>query len=256
MPHTRRKKSESGFYHVVTKGDGGQILFEDDRDRKTYIARLEELVREGGLKIHAYCLMSNHVHLLVKDEKESLSEFMKMLDEHYAMHFSKKTGRVGHVFQDRFWSEAVETDGRFLATLRYIHANPEPTGICKAEEYPWSSYQDYITAGRKGSMLTTTELALAMLEGVQGFERFHESGGRYVLPFAGSGLKNHLTDAEMMRVAIELVGREVLNGMKQLPVAERAKHLAELAGGGFTPTQIARLTGLGQSSIHKALARE
>lgn len=249
MPRTQRKRSESGFYHVVTKGDGSQIIFEDDADRVRYLKTLEMAADESGIVTHAYCLMSNHVHLLVHDERSELSAFMKKLDEDYARYFSKKSARVGHVFNGRFWSEPVETDEHYLAALRYIHSNPEPANICLARDYPWSSYRSYVA----DSSFVHTDFALQLLDGVQAFESFHFSGGSFAKPFKGSSLRGHLTVDELARVAVCLLGRDTLASIKTLKPKDRLPHLEALSNAGFTVSEIARVTGIGQASVHRML---
>ena len=249
MPHMERKRSESGFYHVVVKGDGGQIIFESDADRKRYIEELSSALDGRKIRIHAYCLMDNHVHLLLEDCAADLSSFMKQLNERYAMYYSKATGRVGHVFQGRFWSEVVNDDEYFLSALRYIHCNPEPPGICKARDYPWSSYREYVY----GPRFVETGLALTMLGGVPEFEAFHSAGACSVKPFATSRLCRHLTYDELQRVAVNLLGRDTLNSLKTLEPALRKPYLDKLIESGYTITQIARITGIGQTTIHRQL---
>ena len=252
MPHTPRKKSETGFYHVVTKGDGGQIIFESDTDRRRFLELLEKAADEHAIEVHAYCLMSNHVHLLIQDKRDSMSAFMKQLSESYAMYYRKVTGRVGHVFQGRYWSEPVDTDEYFLAALRYIHANPEPAGICAARDYPWSSYSSYL--GRKS--FVQTKLALDLLGSPNAFEAFHLTGGSYATPFPKSALSRHLSYDELQRVAANLLGRDTLNSLKQMKPADREAYFELLAQSGFTDTQIARITGIGQASIHRSLRKK
>ena len=257
MPHTARKLAESGVYHIVTKGDGNQIIFEDSDDRRHYIDLLEAALDSHKVSLNAYCLMSNHVHLLVavqsglevKDGGEELSAFMKRLNESYAMYFQKKSKRVGHVFKGRFWSEAVETDEHFLCAIRYIHANPEPARICKAQEYPWSSYQAY--CGKPS--FVDTELALYLLGGIDGFKRFSATGGKYAKPFPESKLRKHLAPDEQIQIALIILGRETLAQMRQMKQSERKPLLQKLASAGFTETEIVRITGLGRQAIRSAL---
>ena len=252
MPHGTRRKGESGFYHVVTKGDGGQVIFEDDADRLRYLETLVAAQEEYPTELHAYCLMGNHVHLLIRDPQEVLSAFMKKLDETYAMYFAKKTGRVGSVFQSRFWSEPVDTDERFLATIRYIHANPEPAGIASHDAYPWSSYPAYV-GGRYTGPAVKTDMALGLLGGVEPFREFSVTGKAHVRPFKGSSLHHHLTTDETIFVALEVLDRETINGLKGMDAAMRLPHLLALSHAGFTDSEIARITGIGQVSIHRAL---
>ena len=136
MARDARTKSETGIYHIVMRGSGRQLIFEDSTDRRAFLDKLRQLRDEQGLTIYAFCLMSNHVHLLAKEGNEPIGSTMKRLGVSYAMRFNLKTGHVGHVFLDRYASEPVNDDSYLLAVVRYIHANPEVAGICKqAEEF-------------------------------------------------------------------------------------------------------------------------
>lgn len=252
MPHTARKKGESGFYHVVTKGDGGQIIFESDENRAFYLIVLEAAVAAHAVELHAFCMMDNHVHLLVRDRGDALSTFMKQLDETYAMYYAKTTARVGHVFQKRYWSEPIETDERFLATLRYIHANPEPAGMCAAKDYQWSSYGAYAGKSKKLGFVTT-DFALELLGGAGKFAAFQKSGGRFAEPFPGSTLRRHLTSDELVQIAADLIGRDELVNIRGMKPRDRAEMLGVLVNAGFTDGEIGRVTGMGKSSIHREL---
>ena len=252
MPHTPRKKSETGFYHVVAKGDGGQIIFESDADRQRYVAELKRSASDFAINVHAYCLMSNHVHLLLEDKTDNLSSFMKQLCESYAMYYRKVTGRVGHVFQGRFWSEPVNSDEYFLAALRYIHANPEVAGMCQTPDYPWSSYKSYL--GDPG--FVCTKLALELLGSTDAFKNLHNDAGNFALPFPKSTLTRHLSYDELQRTATNLIGRDMLNSLKQMKPQNRETYISLLSKSGFTDTQIARLTGIGQASIYRSLRKK
>ena len=250
MPRTQRRRSDSGFYHTVIKGDGGQLLFENDRHRSFFLKLLEKSSASYDVAIHAYCLMGNHVHLLVKDKQAALSGFMKTLDETYAEYFAKQTGHVGHVLQGRFWSEPIECDRYYLATLRYIHANPEPAGICAARNYPWSSYQAY--TGKES--FVATEFALELLGGREAFEIFQSEGGRFARPFGASALRGHLTSDELARVAAGLIGEDVLRTLKCFNPQARYAYVQCLANAGFSESEIVRVTGLGRATVRRAVA--
>ena len=138
MPHTARRKSESGYYHVVSKAIADQIIFESDVDRRYYLKLLEEARADVACEVLAYCLMSNHVHLVVKDTFGSLSAMMKHVDERYGTYVADKTFRSGGIFKKPFWSEPINTDEHLLCAVRYVHANPAAAGICAASAYEWS----------------------------------------------------------------------------------------------------------------------
>ena len=250
MPRTARKRSESGFYHAIEKGDGSRIIFENARDRELYVRELEQCAENFSVKVHAYCLMSNHVHLLLQDDGGELSAFMKRLGESYARYHQRKTGRSGHLFNGRFWSEGVDNEPYFLSALRYIHANPEPPGICRASDYPWSSYRAYVG----DESFVTTELALSLLGGVDRFKEFQQTGGAYAKPFKSSRLSHHHSEDELAIIALALLGRDTLNNLGKMPPKERRVHIERLYEAGFTVAEITRVTGIGRQSILHDLA--
>ena len=251
MPHMRRKLGITGFYHVVAKGDGAQIIFERDKDRVRYVDVLAESVLEHDIALHAYCLMDNHVHLLVQDNRQDLSAFMKQLSETYARYFAFRTGRVGRVFQRPFWSEPIDNEVYFLSALRYIHANPEPAGICMARDYPWSSYKAHLSK----SPFVEVDFTRELLGGVRQFEEFSASGGGYAKPFKGSTLSRHHSSDELVAIAVALLGRDAFNGLRAMSPTERRPMIELLNARGFSDKEISRITGLGISSVRRSLAK-
>ena len=168
MPRQARVKSESGYYHILLRGIGKLCIFEDQQDREKFIQILKKYKEEQKYEIIAYCLMENHMHLLIRDIDGKLDLIMKKIAGSYAYYFNWKYERVGHLFQDRFKSEPVEDDAYFLTVIRYIHQNPCKANISEACEYIWSSYGDYI----KQQGITDTEIALEMLGGKEAFIEF------------------------------------------------------------------------------------
>ncbi len=144
MPRAARSLTNSGFYHIMIRGVNKNIIFRGDEDKRLFLRLLKYYIKKFDCKIHAYCLMDNHVHILFEDKEFSISDFMRELSSHYAREFNKKYKRVGHLYQERFRSEVVYNDGYLLRLVRYIHRNPEKAGICKTEDYRWSSYKQYL----------------------------------------------------------------------------------------------------------------
>ena len=159
MPRSAREKSSTGIYHVMLRGINHQIIFEDDEDYHKYLETLKKYQDESGYTIYAYCLMGNHIHLLIKEEREELGIAFRRIGASYVYWYNWKYGRRGHLFQDRYKSEVVENDSYFLTVILYIHQNPVKAGIVKdIADYRWSSYGEYI--GEAG--LCKTEFALNM----------------------------------------------------------------------------------------------
>lgn len=142
MARKCRKLSSTNVYHVVMRGNEKRIIFYDDHDRYTFLNILKEKREKADYSILAYCLMTNHIHLMVDQGCSTIGQVMKLINTTYAQYFNHKYQRTGHLFQDRFKSEPIENDQYLFAAIRYIHNNPVKAGICRSPiDYRWSSYQ-------------------------------------------------------------------------------------------------------------------
>ena len=168
MPRQPRQRSESGYLHLIVRGIGRQALFEEREDYQFFLSILERFSRETGVIVCAYCLMENHVHLLVRDNEERVALLMKKLGVSYSQYFNRKYDRHGHLFQDRYMSEPVNDERYLLTVFRYILNNSQKAGICTAAEYEWSSYRMY---GRDGGLVDTTVLH-ALIGGDERYAEF------------------------------------------------------------------------------------
>jgi REP element-mobilizing transposase RayT len=116
-------------------------LFTDDHDREFFLALLGTTVKRYGWLVHAYCLMTNHFHLLVSTPQPNVSAGMQYLNARYAQRFNRRHDFEGHLVERRFWSALVTTEGQLYNTARYIMLNPVRAGLCSsAADWPWSSY--------------------------------------------------------------------------------------------------------------------
>ena len=120
MPRHERKKSSSGIYHVMLRGINRQNIFEDNEDRQRFIDTVGYYKSISGYNLYGYCLMDNHVHLLVRETGESLPMGIKRISSSFVYWYNNKYDRCGHLFQERYKSEVVEDERYFLAVLRYI----------------------------------------------------------------------------------------------------------------------------------------
>ncbi|NLD48980.1 MAG: transposase [Clostridiaceae bacterium] len=144
MPRRARLLSESGIYHIMVRGNEKKEIFVDDEDRARSLEIIMDKAYQEEVQILSYCLMSNHIHLLVMQKNAQIGRFMKRVEVSYAYYFNKKHGRIGHLFQDRYKSETIDSNEHLLAAVRYIHKNPVKAGIVKSEgDYEWSSFNAY-----------------------------------------------------------------------------------------------------------------
>ena len=145
MARVSRILSNSGIYHIIIRGVDRQDIFLDDIDRKKFLKELKNGMDEYKYEVYAYCLMNNHIHLLIKDNEGKISKMIQSISIKYVSYFNKKYERAGHLFQNRFVSKCIETEGSLLRVQKYIHQNPQIAGIAKTDKYVWSSYKEYVT---------------------------------------------------------------------------------------------------------------
>lgn len=159
----------------MIRGINQQNIFADDEDHKKFMDILDRYRKKIEYEIYAYCLMGNHVHLLIKEGKEVLSNTMKRIGTSYVCWYNWQYNRKGHLFQDRYKSEPVLDDAYFLTVLRYIHQNPLKAGLTNhIESYKWSSYTEYTIEPK----MVNIKFALALFDkekdkAIEGFKRFN-----------------------------------------------------------------------------------
>ena len=129
MPRHARRRSSSGIYHVILRGANRQEIFHKEEDRIRFLDTLNRYRIKNGVRVLAWCLMDNHVHLLLREQDNNLSDLMKRLGISYASYYNWTYGTNGHLFQDRFKSEVVESYGYLARVVRYIHMNPVKAGL-------------------------------------------------------------------------------------------------------------------------------
>ena len=248
MVRIPRELSESGLYHVVCRGNGRQIIFEDDADRIRFLDVYASASHDGGMSTIAWCLMDNHVHLLVRDEVDALSTTMQRVLGGYAARYNARTMHVGHLFQERFYSRPIEDEDDLLAAVRYIHQNPLRGGLASSLDFRLSSYAEYL--GRRG--ITDTALVLDLLGGMEEFVRFSRDMDQACYRFEGG---RRIPDGEMADVSRQVLGGLDLSCVKALDRATRDTRLARLYEVGLSVRQIERLTGVGRGAIECAIHR-
>ncbi len=143
MPRLPRLKLPNTPLHIIQRGNNRSLCFASDEDRLFYLDRLIEISAKLGVQVHAFVLMSNHVHLLATAEKaDAVSEVMKRLGQRYVQYFNRAYKRTGTLWEGRFRSCVVGEEGYFLGCHRYIELNPVRAGmVAHPGEYRWSSYQ-------------------------------------------------------------------------------------------------------------------
>jgi len=141
MPRPLREEVEDGVFHVYARGNAKQAVYLDETDRVTYLRLLGKAVAKRSWRCFSYCLMENHVHLLLQTPNANLGPGMQWLHGLYARRFNDRHGRVGHLFQGRYGAVRITTDAQLWAVLRYLALNPVAAGLCaEPAEWRWGSY--------------------------------------------------------------------------------------------------------------------
>ena len=250
MPRIARNCTD--FIHVVLRGVGKQILFESDGDRRHYLRKLAFFAEEEKVTVVAYCLMENHVHLLLHDPMHHVSTFMHRFNTSYARFFNVKYDRCGHLFQNRYLHEDIYDTRGLLSVYRYILRNPEKAGICKAAKYAWSSYREY---GRADG-ITDTSLIFELLGGQDGFETFlgaadeNEDEEDHI-----EGYRVKHDDEWARRKLKKLLNVSSGMDLQKMKKEARDEALRILRKARLTLRQIERLTGISQRIVCQVARR-
>lgn len=149
-------------YHITARGNRRSDIFKDDEDFQVYLEIIEEAIDHfnNQYEIVSYCLMDNHIHILLKTKERHMKHFMARVNSIYAKFFNDKYKYIGHLYQNRYFAELIESDSQMLDTSRYIHLNPVKANMVKKpEEYRWSSYSMYI--GEQKEKLVNSKEVLA-----------------------------------------------------------------------------------------------
>jgi REP element-mobilizing transposase RayT len=164
MARPLRIEYPGAFYHVICRGNEKRNIFNTDSDRRKFLACLKELITRYHIKVHTYCLMNNHYHLVIETPEGNLTKVMHTLNSSYTAYFNATHKRRGHLFQGRYKAILVQADEYLHHLSRYIHVNPVRAKVAKEpHQYPWSSYRDFI-GKRQTSELINTKFILSVFD--------------------------------------------------------------------------------------------
>lgn len=164
MPRPPRVDHPAAWHHVINRGSAGSDVFHNDQDRQLFVELLAEAAAKSGLEVHAYCLMSNHYHLLLRSLDGRLTEGMRHLSSRFTQTMNYRRGRDGPLFRGRFASIGIANDAHLVQASRYIHLNPVTAGLAqRPEDWPWSSASAYV-GNVSGPEWLKTEFVLSLLD--------------------------------------------------------------------------------------------
>ncbi len=210
MARPLRIEYPGAVYHITSRGNAKAAIFDDDSDRHLFLNLLAKVISRFNWLCHAYCLMTNHYHLLIETPEGNLSAGMRQLNGVYTQTFNRKHGRVGHLFQGRFKAILVDKDSYLLELCRYIVLNPVRSGTVRSPElYPWSSYAATVgDAPRPGFLHTDWTLA--------NFSQSRHQARIAFRKFVAEGLKNPPSPWLALREQIALGSDNFVQKIKNL----------------------------------------
>jgi REP element-mobilizing transposase RayT len=156
MTRPLRLEFAGALYHVTSRGDHGEALYRDDKDRKAWLEILQRVCNRFNFVIHAFCQMTNHYHVVVETVEGNLSQGMRQLNGLYTQHFNRRHHLVGHLFQGRYKAILVQKENHLLELARYVVLNPVRAGVVESlEQWPWSSHRYLVGADGSPGWLET-----------------------------------------------------------------------------------------------------
>ena len=245
MPRKARKRSNTGIYHIILRGINKQIIFQGNEDREYFIKKMTYYRKKIRFKVYAYCLMDNHIHIIIDEKNEGIDNIVKRISSSYVYYYNKKYERCGHLFQERYKSEPVEEERYFAVLVRYIHQNPVKAGIVKnAFQYRWSSYEEYLNKEK----LIDCKFYLEMLDNNE------EKARKKYKEFMNEKNKDEcleydsnvgITDVEAIKEIKNRLGEEIIENINQMSIKEQKEVLKEIKKiKEIGIRQIVRITGI------------
>ena len=262
MPRKAREKSGTGIYHVMLRGINHQDIFEERSDYWKFLKLLRLQTHPEDKQghplpphciVYAYCLMTNHVHLLLRELDEGLMPPVKSISIAYAQYFNLKYERSGHLFQDRFKSEPVNDMGYFITLLRYIHQNPVAAGIVSSvDSYTWSSWCEYDDTKPCALPVCTTQHVFGRIskEDLTALVKEPLPKALNILDF-GNETAVRVTDEKVREYLHAICNTDNLTEIQHYTKDHRNDIIRMAKDFGASIRQISRLTGVSEGIIRK-----
>lgn len=247
MPRNAREKSENSTYHIMLRGINQQQIFEEEEDYCKFLEILKYYQTVSEYKVYAYCLMGNHIHLLMEFGKEDIGQVFKRIGAKYVYWYNIKYGRKGHLFQDRYKSEPVDDDAYFLTVMRYIHQNPIKAGLCKkVDGYKYSSFQEY----KYGTEIIDIDYVTEFVP-KEDFEEYNNE----IINASCLDIEEkkvfRVTDEEAKRIIKKYSKCKTVTDFQLLDIKERNKCIKKFKEKGVSIRQISRLTGIPKGIVER-----
>ena len=238
----------SGICHVILRGNNKQNLFNEDTDRYFFLKKLKKYSEELDVVVYAYCLMNNHVHLLIGNASENMSLLVQKIANSYVYFFNRKYERTGHLFQGRFKSEPVSDDDYFKVVFRYILQNCEKARLGKVDEYKWNSYESVKDSKLKS--FVDIEYVIALFGSKKNLvDYLLQHDEKKCMEYENLIV---LSDGKAFNLIKKLFNISTPYKLERLNIDDQISKCIVLRKQGFSMNQIARITGISKTIIRKS----
>ena len=257
MPRIHRNFSRSKTYHIVIKGLDDTDFFYDNEDRVVFLEKIQYSKHKFKYEVYAYCLMTNHVHMVIKVDNDNLSKAMQSLIIRYSRYFNKKYDRKGNFIQNRFFSKNIENQKYFLDVCRYVHRNPEKAGIGKTCNYKWSSYHEYLG---KEDIINKKVLMHYLDNSIENFIHYtnKEEDINEIMNLADFEMTTSLSDDELIEIIKKIFNLKTTNAIikyfKNTQNRIKLKELKDIRG--ISQRQISRITMVNRELIRRIFRKK
>jgi len=252
MARQARKRSSTGIYHVMLRGIDRKDIFLDDEDRRKFLESIIKAKKKGKFKIYGYCLMDNHIHMLIKEDEE-IGKIIKRITVGYVGWHNKRHERTGHLFQNRYLSEPVETEDYFITVLRYIHQNPIKAGIVsRLSDYKWSSYGKYRLVYQRQKSFISGDLTEAYFKTFKEFKDYMKANN------IDKCLEYNVVKRHNDKTLGEIINKKYdIKEIDKSPIKKRNKLIRKIYDEQKTSIrQLSRVLGLGKTVVERAIKQD
>jgi REP element-mobilizing transposase RayT len=274
MARPLRLEFEGALYHVTSRGDRRESIFEDDSDRKTLLDVVEQGAKRFDAVVFAYCLMDNHYHFVIQTRLANLSRLMRHVNGIYTQAYNRRHSKVGHLFQGRFKAVLVDRDAYLLEVCRYVDLNPVRSGMVRRpQDWTWSSYRAHTGRIEGPAWLDSTVLHRQLAsraprrDGPGRYAEFVAQGRNVKLWEEALAGQIYLGDEtfvqQVQAYALSLDNVDIPRAQRRLPGKPLEWYLENhdrdaaivlaFINGGYTQSAIARQVGLSVSRVSRVI---
>ena len=240
MPRQARKKSALNINHIILRGVNQQIIFEDEYDYQQFISILRYYKDICNFRVYAYCLMNNHIHLLIGHTSTEPGMIMQKIEVKFVRWYNQRYQRIGNLFQDRYKSEPVNDLGHLKTIFRYTHQNPLHAGLETIPgTYFWSSYHAY--ADLEASFIDIDKILSLFQSHVECMNYLNSNSDEKCMEHHSSV---HLSDVDALRIIQAKTSCNSPSDFQRLDLFTRNQYLQLLKHSGISVRQLSRLTGI------------